>query len=273
MGKKIRLLDEEVRILTIDEVEGPNRLKIFDKLDGLRAKPTDFAYALGADLFEDPFDCNIPGRSGLSSGYYVKGGETEFSEEDSWYVVLGDNVSRAQRPADYSTGVRLVANLPYGIENEVKHDTKGIPFVYYKSYPQKVAKLELEDTLSHYESVTGKKYVVPDLSKPAYKKPIIESSEKDLTTTATEVFNDEYGTYVRLVIKHLQPGEQKMLNSPRMIQNGDIVRFKVGGIKWYIDEQTGLMVSERILSAGIPLEYLLTHKDNVKRLTKKPKND
>lgn len=265
---KVRLLDEEVRIPTIDEVEGPNRLKIFDKLDGLRAKPTDFAYALGANLIEDPNELSKPGRSGFVSDYIVKGGD-----DKEWYVVRGDNIHSVTEPEDFSSGVRLVANLPYELEPEIRHERNGIPYVYFKSYPQKVANEELDETLSFYERETSKKYIVPDLSKPAYKKPIIESSVKDLTTLAREVKTDDYGTYVRLVVRNLKTNEQIMLNSPRIIKNGDIVRFKVGGIKWYIDEKTGLMVSERILSAGIPLVHLLMHKDNVKRLTKKTKND
>ena len=50
------------------------------------------------------------------------------------------------------------------------------------------------------------------------------------------------------------------------------VLFKVEPIKWYVDLDTGLCISEKVLSTSIPLDYVINHQDNVKRLTKKSKN-
>ena len=55
-------------------------------------------------------------------------------------------------------------------------------------------------------------------------------------------------------------------------EQNDFVMFRVEPIKWYLDEETGLLVSDKVLSASIPYDYMVNHEDTVKRLTKRNKN-
>ena len=246
------LLDKNRRILTLDDVEGKNRLKVFDKI-GLESKYTDFAYALGGKLVKD-------GKYHVSS-YQLKSNNPNYRD-----IVKGDFIITTNSTYYLGEGARIVTNLPYIYEQDVKTDDNGVPYVYYGEYPQTAASKKVNYYINMFEPLTGNRYAVSNTR--AFCKRIEKPT--DFLDHAPEYMLDDE-KYVRLNVSNIRG--KILLSTGLEVEQMDNVSFKVEPIKWYVDEETGLLVSDRILSASIPYDYMVNHENNVKRLVKKNKNN
>jgi hypothetical protein len=241
------LFSSDREIINIDDVEGKERLKVFDKI-GLEAKYTDFAYALGGEI---AYDYN--GRP--VSVYQLKTN----AEETGYQVVCGNHIFgyyQKQTP-EIGKGARLLSYLPKSMEVSVRHDESGVPYIYKDLYPQTIAFRTDKNGVKDTKDFNGVKWVVPNFKA------------NDYVGYAKE-YNFNNGLYVELPLNNFYGS--RVLSNGTEINRGDKAYFKVEPIKWYIDEKTGLMVSEKILSASIPFEYMNNPKEHVKKLVNKNKN-
>ena len=256
MDKK--LLTSDRRIIKLSDIEGKNRLRIFDRI-GLESKYTDFAYSLGGDVIDNKTSYQVnPGKENISR-FYVKGNTIIGDPEDQYYI---------------AKGIRVVTNLPYSKENEIQTDEDGIPFVLYGEYPQTVATKKQDYLISEVGLRTGDNYITSNLR--AFCKRI--ESPKDFMRFIDE-YNLDGDKFARMTLDNVKE-ESIVFSTGREFEpynkedySINEVSFKVEPIKWYVDEKTGLLVSEKILSTSVPYDYLVNHKDNVKRLTKKNKKN
>ena len=241
------LLDEKRRIVSIKDIEGPHRLKVFDRI-GILSSYTDFAYALGGELLE---------REGsYVSSYVLK----DASDEHSRKIVVGEGIETSSYPHYFAEGVRLVSVLPKELEKEIDYDNTGVPYVLYGEYPQVAATHRQAAIIQELEPETNDRYVVPDTSTivRGIKKPedaIKYAKEYELDgrkLARLQIRNVKYQTLLFSNGTQGKPLEHRL--------------FRSIPIKWYVDEETGLLVSDKILSANIPFCYLDNHKDDVKRL-------
>ena len=247
------LLTKNRRIITSSDIEGENKLKLFDKI-GLKSSYTDFAYALLG-----PTERPIEGMP-QPVRYEVK-------NSDYWgrNHVYNDDIMVEQTMYYIGHGARIVTNLPMQYEDQVQYDDNNVPYVYYGMYPQRVATKSEAYNTRMLRQETEDRYVFSDLN--AFKNDI----------TSSEVFKryaKEYSfdgrRYVDMRLANVT-GKIVLGNGFEAEQN-DFVMFRVEPIKWYLDEETGLLVSDKVLSASIPYDYMVNHEDTVKRLTKRNKN-
>lgn len=250
------LLTNNRRIIKLSDIEGKKRLKIFDKI-GLESKYTDFASALGGKLVLGLTSYQVNPGKDIISRFYVAGNKIYVDPEDQDYI---------------AKGVRLVSNLPYDKENEVYTDEDGIPYVFYGEYPQTVATKKQDYLISEVGSRTEDNYITSNLRSFCKR---IESPKSFMRFIDEYRINDD--KFARMTLDNVQDNIIFSTGREFAPYNEDYskneVSFNVEPIKWYVDEETGLLVSEKILAASIPYDYLVDHKDNVKRLTKKNKKN
>ena len=237
-----KLLNENRRLLSESDIYGKYRLKIFDKI-GLESSFTDFAICSGGLLCED------------SPIYQIK------TNDETRQVVIGDKVSSTTSYSYFTEGIRLVSSLPFELEGNVLYDENNIPYVYYDEYIQTVARRRDHLLIEDLQPKTDNYYEVPNINDR-------ENSYKSLV----EEYKLNGNKYVRMKINNIGCS-RILLSNGSETYNGDYKSFVVEPIKWYLDEETGLLVSEKILSSCLPYDYATKHKDNVKRLTKKNKNN
>ncbi len=236
----IQLLNDERRILSVEDV---NELKVFDKI-GLESSYTDFAYALGGELVIDTDQSRD-----YKSIYQLKTNDSKLR-----YMVSGDKVKSYYSNNLRGKGARIVTNIPFNKEGDIQVDSNGVPFVYYGVYPQTVASRDATFLIK------ATKYVVDVYAIPR---------KYSIDTLKAYGLNDK--RYVLVDIADLE-AERTVLSNGSEICNGDSVAFEVEPIKWFLDEETGILISEKILSYGIDYNIMNNHKGNVKRLTPKNKN-
>ena len=234
------LFTDKSRLLTLDEVEGKSMLKLFKEI-GLRASYTDFTSALGGEVYRD-----IMAKPECSAIYQIK------SDNGLRQAVVGDHIQHSVDTPFFGTGVRMAMNIPFEKEGDIQRDENGIPYVYFGEYPQTVANNNIKFIIQNIKDKTGFRYIVPN------------TSAKRNAEAIEYYFQGE--KYVLLDITNLTV--PTVLSNGREIQNGDTALFNVEPIKWLLDEQTGIMVSEKVLSTNIPYEYMNTHEADVKRLIK-----
>ena len=244
------ILNKNSRLLTLDDVEGKSRLKLFDKI-GLESKYTDFAYALGGDLVRD-----INSKTGYVSKYQLKSDESGLRQ-----MVVGDHIQHLDTKYFFGEGTRLVTNIPFNKEGDIQLDDNNVPYVYYGEYPQTVSNKVDKYIIKSTKFETGDKYAIYYANEN-----VPSSSNKSILKFAPE-YSLNGNKYVMLYLENIKGSI--LLSNGNEVQNDEEAVFNVEPIKWYLDEETGILVSEKILSANVPFYYMNNHKDNVKRLTRK----
>lgn len=229
------------RLLTVDDI---NDLKVFDKI-GIESSYTDFAYALGGEL----------ATSSDTSKDYKSIYQLKSNKPSLRYMVVGDRVQSYYSKNMRGKGARLVTNIPFNKEGDVQTDSNGVSYVYYGEYPQTVAPKENLFYINKTKDAVAK-YVVP----------------RNCTIDIATAYKLNGEKYVLVKLFDVE-GEKTYLSNGIEIHNGETVAFKVEPIKWILDEETGLLISEKILSYGIDYDSMNNHRDNVRRLTLKNKNE
>ncbi len=241
--------------LTAEQCDGSDKLDIFKKR-GNRAAITDFAILLGGDVSENDY---INSENPLESraGYYWT--KTEYktkyisgniqivsyfnSNDNDW---TGIPIRRiGARPAlPFSS----ISTIPTNGESG-KRAKDGILEVEFGYYPQKAVskdmQLELKlEFISGRLSETGKEYTtdsryIGDLSekfKPKIHKEYQYKGKK----------------YVRVEANIFYPFQ--LLSNGEKYKDRDVVWVEVSPVKWLVDEKEKIMLTEKIIFAGVQFE-------------------
>ena len=249
----IRRLEQEHRenftFLTAEQCFGDNRLEIFNKR-GTRAAITDFSILLGSYISNDHIESNssLDGRTGY---YWTK---SEHGDGIDSRVVSPDG-NRYYKYVDIShSGARPA--LPFSSIDSIptngekgKRETDGILEVEYGYYPQKVAPRNMQKKLNfqNFQKIltrTGQKYTIGTGVSPK------EHEEFKL-----------YGKrYVRVKVNTRYGLNKITLSNGEKYSVGDYVWVEVSPIKWLVDEKAKIMVTDKIIFAGVQFEHTRDYK-------------
>ena len=233
--------------LTKEQCFGENQLDIFKKRE-TKAAITDFAILLGG--YFSPFS-NIYNNSTLArrtGDYWTKSDNGDYNV----LVVSDDDTIKWNEIKARSTGVRLalpfteVSSIPTNGESG-KRAKDGILEVEYGYYPQKAVSRDIQERLE-------RAYKSGNISKTRNSYTTDSVAYSDYNTSFQPQTHQEYGynsnSYVRVKANLFFVSKVRLSNGEEY-KNGDYVWVEVSPVKWLVDEKHHLMITKKIIFAGV----------------------
>ena len=238
--------------LTKEQCFGKEKLDIFEKR-GTQAAITDFSILLGGWVsnYRISNDNSLEGRTGIYwtksyGGYYYMDVVREDGSEYAYYI---DKRQCGVRPA-----------LPFSEEGSIptngesgKRAKDGILEVEYGYYPQKAVAKDMQERLereykSDKLSKTRNSYTTDSVSYDGYN-PIFQPQ-----------IHQEYEyngkKFVRVQVKLNIYQENKLtLSNGEQYKDEDHVWVEVSPVKWIVDEKSHMMITEKLIFAGVQFKY------------------
>ena len=230
--------------LTGEQVFGFNRIDVMSKR-GKKAAISDFSILLGGLVsnYHIDSDCSLKGRTG---NYWTK--------SNAWYncahkvCINGcadyDDVSLRTIGARPALPFPSIGSIPTNGESG-KKARDGVLEVEYGYYPQQAVPRDMQERLEQ-----------------AYRSSSISKTWNSYTTDSVDC--DDYDTafqpqthqeyeyngkrYVRVEVNSFFEGGPFIGEQYR---NGDIVWVEVEPVKWLVDERERMMITEKIIFAGV----------------------
>lgn len=233
----------DLTILDSQKLFGLNKLDFIEKR-GLTAVISDFAILLGGFVSANhiPGGKNITDRTG---SYWVK------PKDDQLDVTIISAEGQLSQEMAYSRhiGSRLVGKYSdISGKREVNKQKEDVLEIEYGYYPDKAVSSDMQEKLEQLFqegklAETGNSYTT--------------DSRKD--TQATEFFlpqiHMEYEIdgkrYVRVLANFCFSIKKMTLSNGEEYRNGDSVWVEVSPITWLVDEEKDVMVTKKILLAGV----------------------
>ncbi len=243
--------------LTYEQCDGREKLDILQKR-GNKAAITDFSILLGGavDKLHIDGDDSLEGRTGC---YWTKSdGIYNYARAISAY---GDIYGRPVTLRDFGARpvlpISSTSSIPTnGGSGAPKRAGDGVLEVEYGYYPQKAVSRDMQEKLERaFErrslSKTGKKYTT-DSRK--YDELFEEFFPKQ-----HEEFQLDGKRYVRVEANSCWGWLGFKLSNGERYSDGDPVWVEVAPVKWLVDERARLMLTEKIIFAGV--QFDLTRDD------------
>lgn len=211
-------------ILTVDQIAGSNKLEMIEKRGGI-SKITDFSILLGGYVNWD------------RTGDYFFARDNENRRTTDGYNHAAFNYYESKERG----GIRLV--LPYSQIKEVcsnKIKTKdGILEIEYGEYPQQAAPKSLQITLENL-----------------FKKNTLTKTKKTYTIDDIRIkYISEYeyngSKYARVNANLYFNYKDIILSNGEKYSNNDVVWIEVKPIKWLVDENQDIAITDKIILAGL----------------------
>lgn len=234
----------EISLLTREQIEGKNKLKILEKY-GIKAAVTDFAVVLGCNLSHLLATFKDTDKEYYRIGRWLTKSLGEFNDKNrvgvvSAYGLMCDSELRLR-----NMGIRPI--LPYSfiqknISNE-KLNNYGIKEVEYGEYPQTIIDEKKSQELERL-----------------YNKLNLKATGKNYTTDSLELDNKmsfrprTYTEYEYMGSKYIRVNVYwycDILANDRRISVGEVCWFKVEPITWLVDEESNIALSKKILVSGV----------------------
>ena len=237
--------------LTEEQCFGNDKLDILKKR-GTKAAITDFSILLGAYVsdYHIDNDSSLKGRTGW---YWTKS-----DDGDNDARVVNDaggrshyNVDRRHGGARPALPFSSISSIPTNGESG-KRAIDGILEVEYGYYPQKAVAKDMQERLER-----------------AYKNRTISRTKNSYTTDS--VAYDNYDTsfqpqahqeyeyngkrYVRVNANSYYDGNYFTLSNGEKYKDGDSVWLEVSPVKWIVDEKSHMMITEKLIFAGVQFNY------------------
>ena len=242
----------EVILLKKEQIFSNNSSKIFDEY-GTNAAITDFAILLGG-FVSNHYYYNNSNLLEDRTGYYWT--RTSSDAGNIYVNFVDDNgISDFNYVDERDSGVRptLIYSSIFNICSNIVRRRDGILEVEYGEYPQKAASKELQEELESaykYDQTsirrTEKKYTTDSRKYSEYDE---EFSAQDY-----EEFEYKKKRYVRVKFNSFFDRARFTLSNGEKYKNGDYVWVEVSPIKWLVDVEKDIALSERILFAGIQFD-------------------
>ena len=239
-----------------------NEIDIIKKR-GREAAITDFYILLGG-YFNDEFliynDTSIE-----RAGYYWT--KTSGGFNNCTRVVFYDGLVISLSVSERNYGARpalpfsSISNIPTnGVSSGTKKSKDGILEVEYGYYPQKAVSKILQNKLEQvYKDgnikETGNKYTTDSRRDDEYDETF---SKREL-----EEFEFEGHRYVRVEANFCD--EDWTLSNGENYNYGDIVWVEVSPVKWLVDENEKIMLSDKILFAGVQFNHTSDYDGNFEK--------
>ena len=248
--------------LTEEQCFGRDKLDILKKR-GTKATITDFSILLGLFVLGNYIDNDdtLEGRTGY---YWTKSDDgvndvcvVDGCGDSSWNVVTQRNCG--VRPAlPFSSISSIPTN---GVR--AKRAKDGILEVEYGYYPQKAVSKDMQLKLEQeFESGrlsrTGKGYTTDSKKNNDY--------DKKFEPKRHEEYQYNGKRYVRIEANSDYGGMEFQLSNGEKYRDGDNVWVEVSPVKWLVDEKARIMLTEKLIFAGVQFNY--THGYNTKDFDK-----
>ena len=228
-------MKEDIRLLKIEECFGNDKLDMFKK-GKVQADVTDFALLLGAY-------CNID-----EDGYLEKTAPffTMSSKDHMVRVVNAYGVKSLDFPNNYIFGFRPVIDTSVRelLGNVKVKNNNGTMLVQYGYYPQKAASAFMQKELNNNKGVD-----TLATHRVFYPENRMEESVDDL-----HVYYYKGKKFVKVVATYAQPIYEAVLSNGVKYKRGDTVWVELNPINWLYDLNKDVLVSEKILSAGLEFD-------------------
>lgn len=236
--------------------DSSRKLKILEKR-GTIAPITDFSILLGG-FVSDYYYYNNSNSLEDRSGYYWTSSD---DKDGGAFIVLTDGNKVWETVYNRDGGARPA--LPYSSIcsncSNIIRGKDGILEVEYGEYPQKVAskrlQFELERAYNCNQSSirkTGKTYTIDSRRYSEYDKKF------SAQFIVEYLYNGK--KYVRVKAKTCF--RNFMLSNGEIYKDKDYVWVEVEPIKWLIDEESNIALSERLLFAGVQFYHEINYKGN-----------
>ncbi len=232
----------EFTLLDEDQVFGRMRIDLINNI-GEKCAITDFAILLGAyvsDEYYVDYDNSLKGRTGW---YYLS------SSVGEGYVcaITTAGFSNWDNAGKRSGGIRPA--LPFSTISNISLNgvrRSGFLEVEYGEYPQYVvSSTSMESELERaYRSGTIRK------TGKTYTTDSRKWDEFDLPFKAVE--HEEYEYYGKKYIRaYYNNTYSYTLSNGKEYRKGDYVWIEVSPLKWYVDNNTKIMLSKNLIASGI----------------------
>ena len=234
----------EISLLTREQIEGKNKLKILEKY-GIKAAVTDFAVVLGCNLSHLLATFKDTDKEYYRIGRWLTKSLGEFNDKNrvgvvSAYGLMCDSELRLR-----NIGIRPILSYSFiqkNISNE-KLNNYGIKEVEYGEYPQTIIDEKKSQELERL-----------------YNKLNLKATGKNYTTDSVELDNKmsfrprTYTEYEYMGSKYIRVNVYwycDILANDRRISVGEVCWFKVEPITWLVDEESNIALSKKILVSGV----------------------
>lgn len=233
--------------LTKDQIFGSNQIEVIKKR-GTKAAISDFSVMLGGQLSDSHVasDSSLKGRTG---NYWTK---SDYEERFMFTVQALGNGSFSDGTGR-SVGARpalplssLNSNIPTN-EESGKRATDGVLEVEYGYYPQTAVAREMQEMLeTAYRnssiSKTGNSYTTDSVAYNKYYTPFQPQTHQEYEYNGKR--------YVRVEANLLHDVDVSLSNGVTYY-TGDNVWVEVEPVKWLVDENARMMITEKIIFAGV----------------------
>ena len=243
--------------LNKEQVFGKHQLSVLKKY-GVKAIQTDFSILLGSiDIFSDHY------------GFYWLKDLTD----DRVAVVNYSGSLRHEVDNVKSNAARIVLPINDDIENYIKEKGKllfcgpcessngplVVKEVEYGFYPQMAVSKELQEKLE--EKYKTSNLEVSHNSYTVDKNDCL-TRDKAFSPLAIPEYIHENKYYVRVMNRS---HTFATLNDGREVKNNDFVWLEVSPVKWLVDKESNLLISEYLLFSNISYSYAKDDKDNFEK--------
>ena len=230
--------------LTKEQCSGAEKLDILKKR-GIDAAITDFSILLGgyASIFysKDYLD----GRKGF---YWTKSNKGykifEISDGD---LICDEEPIRRNTGARPALPFSSISSIPTNGKSG-KRASDGIVEVEYGYYPQKATPKDMQEKLeraykSGRMSRTRNSYTTDSTNYKNHNQPFQPQTHQEY------VYNGK--SYVRVEANSNYNGDYFILSNGERYRDGDYVWVEVSPVKWLVDEKSHIMITEKIIFAGV----------------------
>lgn len=226
-------------ILTANQIAGSNKLEMIKKRGG-RSKITDFSILLGGYVNSD--------RTG--DYFFIRDNENRRTTDGYNHAAFNYYESKGRG------GIRPVLQYSQIKEvclNKVKAKD-GILEIEYGEYPQQAASKSLQITLENlFKKDTLKK------TKKTYTR---YDGENDLRIHYISEYEYNGNKYVRIGANLHFNYSDIILSNGEKYSNNDTVWIEVKPIKWLVDENQDIAVTDKIIFAGVQFNKKRNYEGN-----------
>ena len=234
--------------LSEEQIFERDKLSVIEKR-GTKAAITDFAILLGGYVNDN---YHVDGKNGLEdrTGWYWT--RSDDGDNDARAVAnhgnrLSRNVYRrlvASRPASpFSSIAQIPTN---GVSGSRARD--GIMEVEYGYYPQKAVPKTMQMRL---ETAYQRRNIIKTQNSYTVDSRKYDEYDKAFLPQKYEEYEMDGKRYVRVVANSCFNGDNFMLSNGEEYEDGDAVWVEVEPIKWLVDEKAKLMITEKLVFAGV----------------------
>ena len=232
--------------LTQEQCFKNDKLDIFEKR-GTKAAITDFSVLLGGWVWEHAEnDSSLEGRTGC---YWTKSndGDTNARVVDDDGSSCRRNVQSRYIGARPALPFSSIGSIPTNRESG-KRARDGILEVEYGYYPQKAVSKDMQERLERaYRSESISK------TRNIYTTDSVDHNKEDTSFQPQTHQEYEYNgkRYVRVKANSYYDGYDFTLSNGEQYRDGDNVWVEVQPVKWLVDEKSRMMITEKIIFAGV----------------------